>query len=208
MRSALIIEDHPILLQASKRLLEDIGVSPVFVASDVLSGYRLFHRAKPDVVIVDLVIKSNGLAGLDLIRRMRLRDQKARILVFSMHADPVIIGRALEAGAMGYVVKDAGPDEFIEAFKRVDSGKPYLSNAIATEVALVNVHASSNPLANLSRREIQTLALLAEGKSYRAIADELRVSYKTVVNVCSLLRRKLGAGSLAELIALAVRHIG
>ncbi len=165
-------------------------------------------RSKPDVVVVDLVLKSSGLAGLDLIRRMHLRNRQTRILVFSMHADPVIVSRALEAGAAGYIVKDAGPDEFVEAFKKIASGKPYLSGAIATDVALVSAHAMPNPLSNLSRREVQTLSLLAAGNSYRAIADELRVSYKTVVNICSLLRRKLGAGSLAELIAFAVRNLG
>ncbi|WP_374309072.1 response regulator [Methylocella sp.] len=207
MKSALIVEDHPMLMEASRRLLEECGASTVAAAGDVVSAYRLFHRMKPELVVVDLVLKSAGLAGLDLIRRMRRRDPAVRILIFSMHADPVIISRALEAGAVGYVVKDAGVEEFVEAVKTVCAGKPYLSVAVATQVALLGAHAASHPLSELSRREIQILSLLAAGKSYRAIAEEMSVSYKTVVNVTSLLRRKLGVGSLAELIAAAVRNL-
>jgi DNA-binding NarL/FixJ family response regulator len=207
MSSALIIDDHPIVLRACRKLLDDAGVASIYDASDFVTGYRLYHKRRPDVVVVDLVISGNGLGGLDLIRRIRLRDPRARILVFSMHADPVIVARALEAGATGYVVKDAPPDEFVAAFEKVRIGEPYLSHMIAMDVALVGARARPNPLSQLSAREIQTLALLAEGKPYSLIAEEMNISYKTVVNVCSLLRRKLGVGSLAELIGLAVRNI-
>jgi DNA-binding NarL/FixJ family response regulator len=124
MSSALIIDDHPIVLRACRKLLEDAGVASIYDASDPSTGYRLFYKRRPDVTIVDLVISGNGLKGLDLIRRMRLRDLRARILVFSMHADPVIVGRALEAGARGYVVKDSDPEEFVAAFKKVRDGEP------------------------------------------------------------------------------------
>jgi DNA-binding NarL/FixJ family response regulator len=123
-----------------------------------------------------------------------------------MHADPVIVGRALEAGARGYVVKDSDPEEFVAAFKKVRDGEPYLSHMLAMDVALVGAGAKPNLLSQLSSREVQTLALLADGKTYSGIAQEMDISYKTVVNVCSLLRRKLGVGSLAELIGVAVRH--
>jgi DNA-binding NarL/FixJ family response regulator len=208
MSSALIIDDHPIVLRACRKLLDDVGVASIYDAADLVTGYRLFYKRRPDVTIVDLVISGSGLGGLELIRRIRLRDPRARILVFSMHADPIIVSRALEAGARGYVVKDADPDEFIAAFKKVRDGELYLSHVLAMDVALVGARAKPNLLSQLSSREVQTLALLAEGKSYSGIAQEMSVSYKTVVNVCSLLRRKLGVGSLAELIGVAVRHTG
>ncbi|SFK18518.1 response regulator [Methylocapsa palsarum] len=208
MTSALIIDDHPIVLRACRKLLEDAGVAMIYDAADFLTGYRLFYKRRPDVTIIDLVISGSGLGGLDLIRRIRLRDLRARILVFSMHADPVIVGRALEAGANGYVVKDSDPDEFVAAFRKVRDGEPYLSHMLAMDVALVGARAKPNLLSQLSSREVQTLALLAEGKSYSSIASEMNVSYKTVVNVCSLLRSKLGVSSLAELIGVAVRHTG
>src|SRR6516164_3460028 len=106
MTSALIIDDHPIVLQGCRRVLEDAGIEPVLAASDLVAGYRLYLRHRPDVAIVDLAIQGKGLGGLELIRRIRAHDTDAHILVLSMHNDPVIVARSLEAGASGYVLKD------------------------------------------------------------------------------------------------------
>jgi two-component system, NarL family, invasion response regulator UvrY len=207
MTRVLIIDDHPIVLQGCRRMLEDAGVETVLEAREAASGYRLYRRHRPDVVIVDLALKDGGLGGLELIRRMRLNDPRSRILVFSMHSDPVIAARALEAGATGYVIKDTSADELIKAFHQVRSGTPYLSNDLAMQVAFVSTGARANPLADLTPRELQTLSLLAEGKPYGRIAEELHVSYKTVVNACSQLKQKLNAKNLPELIRVAVRLV-
>ena len=203
MTSVLIIDDHPIVLQGCRRMLEDAGVKTVLEARDATSGYRLYRRHRPDVVIVDLAMQGGGLRGLDVIRRMRSHDQRSRILVFSMHSDPIIAARALEAGATGYVLKDS--DELMKAFDQVRTGTPYLSNDLAMQVALVRTGVRANPLADLTPRELQMLSLLAEGKPYGRIADELNVSYKTVVNACSQLKQKLNAKNLPELIRVAVQ---
>ena len=131
MTSVLIIDDHPIVLQGCRRMLEDAGVQRVLEARDPTSGYRLYRRHHPDVVIVDL----------------------------------------------------------------------------AMQVALVRTGVRPNPLADLTPRELQTLSLLAEGKPYGRIAEELNVSYKTVVNACSQLKQKLNAKNLPELIRLAVQLV-
>src|SRR6516162_7522548 len=94
MTSVLIIDDHPIVLQGCRRMLEDAGVETVLEARDAASGYRLYRRHHPDVVIVDLAMQGGGLGGLDVIRRMRSHDPRSRILVFSMHSDPIIAARA------------------------------------------------------------------------------------------------------------------
>jgi len=82
-------------------MLEDVGVTDVIEAGDTRSGYRLFSGKRPDIVIVDLGLQDGGLGGLELIRRIRTDDIHVRILVFSMHSDPVIVARALQAGASG-----------------------------------------------------------------------------------------------------------
>jgi len=205
MTSVLIIDDHPIVLQGCRRMLEDAGVKTVLEACDAASGYRLYRRHHPDVVIVDLAMRGGGLGGLELIRRMRSHDPRSRILVFSMHSDPIIAARALEAGATGYVLKDS--NELVKAFDQVRSGTPYLSNDLAVQVALVRTGVRANPLADLTPRELQTLSLLAEGKPYGRIAEELNVSYKTVVNACSTLKQKLNAKNLPELIRVAVQLV-
>jgi len=205
MTSVLIIDDHPIVLQGCRRMLEDAGVETVLEACDPTSGYRLYRRHHPDVVIVDLTMQGNRLGGLDVIRRMHAHDPRTRILVFSMHSDPVIVARALQAGATGYVVKDTSPEAIMEAFQKVRAGKRYLSDDLAMQVAFANTPGRQNPLADLTPRELQALSLLAEGKSYNRIANELKVSYKTVVNVSSQLKQKLNAENLPELIRLAVQ---
>ncbi len=205
MTSVLIIDDHPIVLQGCRRMLEDAGVKTVLEARDATSGYRLYRRHHPDLVIVDLAMQGGGLGGLEVIRRMRSHDPRSRILVFSMHSDPIIAARALEAGATGYVLKDS--NELMKAFDQVRSGTPYLSNDLAMQVALVRTGVRANPLADLTPRELQTLSLLAEGKPYGRIAEELNVSYKTVVNACSQLKQKLNAKNLPELIRVAVQLV-
>src|SRR2546421_5121108 len=203
--SVLIIDAHPIVLQGCRRMREDAGVEPVLEARAPAAGYRLYRRHHPDVVIVDLAMHGRGLGGLDLIRRIKSHDPRTRILVFSMHSDPIIVARALEAGATGYVLKDTSSEELVKAFEKVRSGAPYLSGDMAMQVALVQTGVRRNPLADLTPRELETLSLLAQGKPYGRIADELNVSYKTVVNTCSQLKQKLGARNLPELIRVAVQ---
>jgi len=207
MTRVLVIDDHPIVLQGCRRMLEDVGIATVLDARELATGYRLYRRHRPDVVIVDLAMHGSGLGGIDLIRRIRAHDQRARILVFSMHSDPIIVSRALEAGATGYVLKDTSSEELKKAFEQVRAGIPYLSNDIAMQVALVRTGVRQNPLADLTPRELQTLSLLAEGKPYGRIADELNVSYKTVVNTCSQLKQKLHVKNLPELIRAAVQRV-
>ena len=207
MTSALIIDDHPIVLQGCRRALLDAGVDTVIDARDVVSGYRLYRRSRPDVVIVDLALQGNGLAGLPLIQRIKAHDPRSRILVFSMHSDPIIIARALRAGASGYLLKDTSSRELVQAFEKVRAGAHYLSGKLAMQVALVGTGARPDPLSDLTPRELQMLALLAEGKSYGRISEELAVSYKTVVNTCSQLKRKLNAENLPDLIRMAVQLV-
>jgi len=207
MTGVLIIDDHPIVLQGCRRMLQDAGVDDVIEARDAVSGYRLYRDRRPDVVIVDLGMPDKTLGGLELIRRINGDNPRVRILVFSMHSDPVIVVRALQAGATGYVIKDTSAQGFLDAFEKVRAGTPYLSDELAMPVALAQSPAGQNPLADLTPRELQTLSLLAQGKSYSRIADELNVSYKTVVNLSAQLKHKLNAENLPELIRTAVQLI-
>jgi len=207
MTRVLLIDDHPIILQGCRYLLEDAGICELLEASSALAGYRLFRRQRPDIVIVDLALNGSGLAGLALVRRLRAQAARMPILVFSMHADPVIASRALEAGATGYLLKDTSAADLLEAFDKVRRGQPYISHDLALEVALLATRGRAGFMANLTPRELQVLALLAEGRAYGQIADDLGVSYKTVANTCSQLKGKLGATNLAELIHRAIQYL-
>jgi two-component system, NarL family, invasion response regulator UvrY len=204
MTSVLVIDDHPIVLKACRRILEDAGVQIVLEARDLVAGYRLYYRHHPDVVVIDLKMGAQDLGGLSLIRRIRLRDSRTQILVFTMHDNSANVTSALEAGASGYLLKDCPSEELARAVEQLRAGKPYISHRVAIEVALRQSKSEPDALASLTQREIQTLTLLSQGRRYDLIATELGVSYKTVVNTSYQLRSKLGVRSLAELILKAI----
>ena len=204
MTSVLVIDDHPIVLKGCRRVLEDAGVQIVLEARGIVSGYRLYCRRHPDVVVIDLKMGAQNLGGLSLIQRMRVRDSRTQILVFSAHDNPAIMTSALEAGASGYLLKDSASEELARAVEQVGTGKPYLSHRVAIEVALWRSNPQPDPFADLTQREIQMLTLLSQGRSYALIAAELGVRRRTVLDMGSQLRLKLRVRSLPELILKAI----
>src|SRR5262249_22047434 len=146
MASVLIIDDHPIVLQGCPRIVPDVGVETISEARDLVAGYRLYRRHRPDAVIVDLELRDRGLGGLSLIQRIHRHDPRTRILVFSMHSDPAIVARTLEAGALGYVNKDTSSEELLRAFEHVMAGTPDLSSDLALKGALGRTRPRRHPL--------------------------------------------------------------
>jgi DNA-binding NarL/FixJ family response regulator len=200
----LFVDDHPIVVSACRLLLEDDGLTTVFDANDISAGYQAFLQHKPDVVVVDLKLHGQEMGGLALIERMRSHGVQPGILVFSMYCDPHIINAAIAAGATGYLLKDAPPEELAKAVEQVRSGHRYMDQQLALRVALLRLEAVRNPVISLTRREEQALNLLAEGKSYPLVADQLGISYKTVVKIAYRLRQKLSAKGLPDLTRKAV----
>jgi DNA-binding NarL/FixJ family response regulator len=204
MTRVLVIDDHSVVLQGCKQLLEDVGVDVVLQTQSLADGLSLYRKNRPDVIIVDLKVGAGILGGLSFIRRLRLHDQRTPVLVFTMHSDPAIVSRALEVGATGYVLKDSSSDEVLKAFQKVREGSPYLSQDLASEVAFMEVRGTIDPLMRMSGRERKILALLAADKPYRVIAEHLQVSHKTVANTCAGLKAKLGARTRSELMRIAI----
>ena len=118
MTSVLVIDDHPIVLKGCRHVLQDAGVESVLEARDLVSGYRLYCRHHPDMVVIDLKMNTQNLGGLSLLRRIRLRDLRTQILVFSMHDNPAIVTSVLEAGASGYLLKDSASEELARAVEQ------------------------------------------------------------------------------------------
>lgn len=206
MTTALVVDDHPIVLQGCRTVLRDLGVETMVEATSVVAGYRAFLRHSPDVVILDLTFEGDDLGGLSLISRIANSDKKARILVFSMHNDAAIVSRALESGALSYVLKDTSSSELVTAFEKVLIGEPHLSHKLAIQVAMLRSKGGRSATQDLTSREMQILALLGRGNSYDKIATKLGISYKTVTNACSAMRSKLKITSLAELIRFAIQN--
>lgn len=207
MTRALLIDDHPIVLQGCKKLLEGAGASHVDLAESASAGFRLYRRKKPDVIVVDLAMQAGALSGLSFLRRLRRIDTKTPVLVLTMHRDPMVVGRALELGANGYVLKDAPPEDVIKAFQKVRDGEAYLSHDLASDVVFSRLQERTNKLERLTPRELQTLTLVAAGKTYGDIAAQIGVSYKTVANICTQLKAKLGAANRPELMRIAIQYL-
>ena len=183
--------------------MEDAGITTVIEARDTATGHELFRNHRPDVGVIDLSMRDDGLGGMSLIRR--INNRRFPIVVLSMHRDPTIVLQAPEAGALGYVLKDTATEDLLKAVAEVQRGSRYLSHSLAIEVAVARLPPRSRSLADLTPRELDALTLLAKGKAYNRIAEELHISYKTVVNISVQLKKKLDVNTLPALVQRAVQ---
>ena len=200
----LIVDDHPIVRAGLLRLMAAEPEIEVREAATGKEALALVREHRPDVVVLDLNLP--GVGGLEVIARLKLDDPGVRVLVLTMHDNAIYVTRALQAGASGYVSKNAPPDEILEAMRRVAGGRNYIEHDIAQELALLNIRTPAHLLNDLSRRDIEILRLLGEGRSLSQIADTIGVSYKTVANNCAQIKAKLGVTRTAELIRIAVLY--
>lgn len=197
----LLVDDHIVVREGVQRLLAGLGGVELVEASTGQEALTLFRSERPDLVLLDLNL--SGIGGLELLRRLLSINEKARIVVFSMHAEPIYAARALRLGARGYVSKSAGAEELIAAVKRVAEGGRYVESEIASELAFSQL-ANEDPLQQLTTREIEILRLLGDGNSLTEIAQATGVAYKTVANTCSIIKSKLGVERTADLIRVAI----
>jgi two-component system, NarL family, invasion response regulator UvrY len=200
----LIVDDHPIVRAGLRRLLAGEQEIDVREAADAKEALAVFRGYRPDLVILDLNLP--GVGGLELIKRLRLEDGDLGVLVVSMHDDPIFALRALQAGAAGYVSKNAPPEEILEGIRRVADGQSYIAQTLAQEMALLQARSRRRPLDDLSPRDLEILRMLGEGRSLRQIADALGLSYKTIANTCGQMKLKLGVARTAELIRIALQN--
>jgi DNA-binding NarL/FixJ family response regulator len=200
----LIVDDHAIVREGYRSLLEkQPGMRVVGEASNGAIAYARFQETAPDVVIMDLSMPEQG--GLEAIVRICQRDPSARILVFSMHENPAFAVQATRAGAKGYITKGSEPETLIRAVHDVYRGKHVLSPDIAQALALTKLGGEGEVLAKLTVREFEIMRMLVEARSTEDIAEELRISPKTVSNSHYQIKKKLGAASDIELVRIALR---
>lgn len=202
MKTALIVDDHPVTHIGCGQLLRDLGYGEVFEALSDREAYRLAEAHGPGLIVLDLGMP--GLGGLNMIGPLATRAPAAQILVFTMNEQAVFAVKALEAGARGYLSKNSSPDDFLLAVRTLERGELYLSHALAMSVASMTIGGKADPLASLTEREHQVLRLIGRGDDLQSIADALCISYKTAANTSSILKRKLGAKSTTELVRLAI----
>lgn len=201
--SILLVDDHPVVRQGYRRVLERQGDFVVVAeAADATSAYSAFKAHGPDVVVMD--ISMPGASGLEAIRNIRMRNPRARILVFSMHTEAALVKAAFGAGASGYVTKSSEPSALIQAIRSVANGARAMSDDVAHILAEESLAPSRSALDQLGEREIEILRQLAAGATTEQIAANLNLSMKTVQNYHYMIKAKTGMRTDAQLVRLAV----
>jgi len=206
--TVLLVDDHAVVRQGHLRLLEQAGgIRVVGEAANAAEAYRAYRETRPDVAVVDVSLP--GVSGIELTRRIVAHDAAAKVLVFTMHEDPIFVTRSLEAGARGYLPKSCLPAEFVDALRTVGRGDFFVDRAVAQRLALqpsrsVAGGAAADGGLPLSSKEFEVFRLLASGTSLAAIATALNLSPKTVANYQSSIRQKLGAENAAQLLRIAL----
>jgi two-component system invasion response regulator UvrY len=204
MIKVLLVDDHELIRIGMRRIIEDSA--EFVIAGEASSGEEAMELARserPNIVLMD--INMPGMNGVEATRKLARLDNPPKIIIVSVHAQDPIPSRLLEAGASGYLTKEAAATELLSALKTVSKGKRYLSADVAREMALAQTDGTS-PLASLSEREMEVLLLVADGKGIPDIAERLNVSPKTVSTYRYRLFEKLGVENDVELTRYALRH--
>jgi DNA-binding NarL/FixJ family response regulator len=200
----VLVDDHAVVRAGVRRLLEQ---EPLFeVIGEAESGekaYQILAELKPDVMVMDLSMP--GMGGLEAIRRILMRYEKAKILVLSMHEDLSFANQALKLGAKGYLTKNTLADDLVKSIETVTQGDVFLSDEIAKKMAMRSISGNQDPVHELSAREFEIFRLLAEGLDIDAIASTLNISSKTVSNYQTMIKQKLDINTPIELIRYAIK---
>ena len=201
MNHLLVVDDHAIVRSGIRRLLGERDDIQVLEAASGEEALQVVQGRPVSLIVLDLNLP--GLGGLELLRRLVRAAPKIPILVFSQHAEAIYATKALEAGARGFVSKNAMPEEFLEAVDAVLGGAIAIEKSVQREMAVRDL-AEDAYLRPLTERDIEILRLLAAGNSLSEIAAKLGIAYKTVANTLSRIKEKLGVGQTSDLIRIAI----
>jgi DNA-binding NarL/FixJ family response regulator len=208
--SVVLADDHAVVRDGLRYLLEaqpDINV--IGDAANGREAVELVGELRPDVVIIDITMPE--LNGIDAAHQIHQNSPSTEIIILSMHANKRHIGRALQAGAHGYLIKESAGIEVVKAVRAVNAGHRYLSQTVSDAViddyvAHRNASENTGSLESLSAREREVLQLVVEGKTSAEIAAILNLSPKTVESYRSRLMQKLDIDDLPSLVRFAIRQ--
>lgn len=199
----LLVDDHAVV-RAGFKLLLTAAVKPIIAEAERgEQALQVYSQLQPDIVIMDLSMP--GIGGLETIRRLTQRDADAKILVFSVHDQPVYIHRALNAGAKAYISKTSAPELLLDAIATLLEDRMYIEKGLLPEHPKQPTGQDFQEITQtLSTREFDIFKLLAQGLTLHKIAGELCLSYKTVANYTTQIKKKLRVSSVAEITRIAV----
>jgi DNA-binding NarL/FixJ family response regulator len=202
----LLADDHSLVRAGIRALLQKIaGIQVVAEAENGLEAIELVNKFKPDIALLDIAMPE--LDGLAAAARLAKECPEVRVIMLSMHADQEYVLRALRAGAKGYLLKGARTSELELAIRAVARGETYLSPAASIHVVddvVRRANGETTPLERLTARQRQVLQLIAEGRTRKQIAQELKISVKTVDTFRAQLMEELDIHDVASLVRFAI----
>ena len=206
MITVLLTDDHELVRTGIRRLLEDSKqVSIIGEADCGEKSIQLAQQHQPDVILMD--VNMPGIGGVEACRRILQRNPKQKIIVLTVHNEQTFPKRLLEIGARGYLTKECGVDEMIEAIRLVHAGNSYIATSLAQQLALSLLPGNDvNPIDKLSRREFQVMLMISQGLTNAKISDKLCLSPKTISTYRLRLLEKLDAHNEVDLIKIAVEQ--
>jgi two-component system, NarL family, response regulator NreC len=207
--TVLLADDHPIVRQGLRHLLEaEPNVTIVGEASDGLQAVQLTEKFRPDVLILDMMMP--GLNGLETLRQVKERSPATCSIVLSMQSADIYVVEALKAGALGYVLKETGPSELVNAVQEVVRGQRYLSPRLSERLIDVLLQTTekvtADPYETLTNREREVLQMAAEGLSTSEIAKRLSISPRTAELHRARMMNKLRLQNQTDLIRYALKR--
>jgi DNA-binding NarL/FixJ family response regulator len=204
MIRVMLVDDHAVVREGYRRLIEKHGgIAVVAEASDGAAAYSQYKSHRPDVVVLDLSMPGQG--GIEVIRHLRQWDERAVVLIFTMHENVAYAVQAFQAGARGYITKSSPPGLLIDAIRDVAAGRRAISPDVSRALAVSRLDDERSVLDGLTAREFDIFRMLAEARSVGEIAATLNLSAKTVANYHYAIKSKLGVATDVELVHLALR---
>ena len=203
----LVADDHPVVRKGLQTCLAKQG--KLKIVGEAVDGDDALRKARellPDVVLMD--ISMPGMDGLSVTKVLRKELPDMKVLVLSVHSNKEYIFRVIQAGAHGYVSKEAPPEELVRAIESVSGGEPHFSEDIARAALneFVNTGGKKEPFAQLTSREREVLVQIAEGKSNKEIADRLGIGVRTIETHRERIMRRLNIHSVAGLTKYAIAN--
>jgi len=206
MISVILCDDHALIRRGIRDTLADAAdMRVVGEAADYAELRSLMRNESCDVLVLDINLP--GRSGLDVLHALKEEGSPVKVLVVSMYPEDQYAIRALRAGAYGYVNKGGDPQQLVAAVRTVAQGRKYVTPEIAQMlVETLTAPVSENPHERLSDRELQTLTMIASGKRLSDIAEQLKLSPKTVSVYRARVLEKLGLANNSELTVYAIRN--
>lgn len=205
-----LVDDHPLMRQGVAQL---INAQPDMVvcgeAEDAPSAMKGMEESQPDAAIIDISLR--GANGIELIKNLKALYKFLPILVLSMHDEAVYAQRILRAGALGYVMKQDAAEKVVIALRRIMSGEIYVNEKVGSQMlhqALTGRgKADTSPIDRLSDRELEVIQKIGEGRPTRDIAQDLKVSVKTIESHRAHIKEKIGLKNASELVKFSVQWV-